>query len=98
MATVTTVTCDRCGVANTYHGVTMHSLVLTGTQYDICKKCVEVIDQVMKMSIHRGLLIGAQAVEMLQDDLDDDRMAELCGCSGSHLSKTLRHIEEHMDE
>ena len=98
MATVTTITCDRCGVANTYHGVTMHSLVLAGAQYDVCRKCVEVVDQVMEMSIHRGLLIGAEALENLQKSVGDDRMLELCGCSGSHLSDTLRHIEKHMDE
>lgn len=98
MATVTTITCDRCGVQNTYHGVTMHSLVLAGAQYDVCRKCVEVVDQVMEMSIHRGLLIGAEAPEMLQDELNDDRMAELCGCSSSHIVETLRYVEEHMDE
>ena len=98
MATVITITCDRCGMQSTYHGVTMHDMTLGNAHFDVCGKCFDVIDQVMKMSIHRGLLIGAQAVEMLQDDLDDERMAELCGCSGSHLSETLRHIEEHMDE
>ena len=98
MVKVTTITCDRCGVANTYRGVTMHSLVLTGTQYDVCQKCVEVINRVMKNNINEGLLIGAKALENLQKSVGDDRMLELCGCSGSHLSKTLRHIEEHMDE
>ena len=96
MATVKYMVCDRCGVANTYHGVTMHSLVLTGTQYDVCQKCVEVIDRVMKNNINEGLLIGAKALENLQKSVGDDRMLELCGCSGSHLSKTLRHIEENI--
>lgn len=98
MATVTTITCDRCGVANTHHGVTMRTLVLANTPHDICNKCLNVMDLVMKKSIHGGLLVGAEALEMLQEDLGDDRMLELCGCSGSHLSDTLRHIEEHMDE
>lgn len=98
MATVTTITCDRCGVKNTYHGVTMATAQLGATRYDVCNKCYSVLDLVMKKSIHGGLLVGAEAIEMLQDDLGDDRMTELCGCSGSHLSDTLRHIEEHMDE
>lgn len=98
MATVSFTTCDRCGVHSTYHGVKMYSLVLCGIQHDICDKCLDVIDRVMKNDINEGLLLGAKALENLQKSVGDDRMAELCGCSGSHLSKTLRHIEKHMDE
>lgn len=98
MATVSYVTCDRCGVQSTYHGVVMYPMQLGSAKHDVCGKCYDVIDLVMKNSIHGGLLVGAKALEMLQEDLGDDRMLELCGCSGSYLSDTLREIEEHMDE
>lgn len=98
MATVSYMTCDRCGVQSTYHGVVMYPMQLGAAQRDVCGKCYDVIDLVMKNSIHGGLLIGAKAVDDLAEELGDDHAAALFGCSSSYISDTLRSVEEHMDE
>ena len=65
---------------------------------DLCHKCRDELKALFNNSIHARLLVGAKAVEDLAEKVGDDRMLALCGCSGSHLSDPLRHIEEHMDK
>ena len=98
MATITIIKCDRCGQSNEKHSLLFRGVSLDRAQHDICETCYRTISGVIANDIHEGLLLGAKAVEDLQENIGDDRMAALCGCSGSHLSDTLREVEKHMDE
>ena len=61
-------------------------------------ECQDELKALFNSSIHARLLAGAKALEDLAEEVGDDRAAELCGCSSSHLADSLREIEEAISE
>ena len=98
MAKVNYTVCDRCEAESTQENVKISEFSFDKRTLDLCHKCKDELKALFNHSIHARLLAGAKALEDLAEKVGDDRMLELCGCSGSHLSDTLRHIEEHMDK
>ena len=94
MATITFTTCDRCGAKDNQEGVKISMFLFDQKSLDLCYRCQNELKALFNNSIHARLLAGAKAVEDLAEELGDDRAAELCGCSSSHLADTLREIEE----
>ena len=98
MATVKYTVCDRCGAKDNQEGVKISIFQFKNKTPDLCYKCQDELEALFNNSIHARLLAGAKAVEDLAEELGDDRAAELCGCSSSHLADTLREIEENIGE
>ena len=86
--------CDRCEAKSTQENVKISEFSFDKKILDLCHKCQDELKALFNNSIHARLLAGAKAVEDLAEELGDDRAAELCGCSSSHLADTLREIEE----
>ena len=94
MAIVKYMVCDRCKAKSTQENVKISEFSFDKKILDLCHKCLDELKALFNNSIHARLLAGAKAVEDLAEELGDDRAAELCGCSSSHLADTLREIEE----
>ena len=94
MATVKYVVCDRCEAKSTQENVKISMFLFDQKTLDLCHRCQDELKALFNNSIHARLLAGAKAIEDLAEELGDDRAAELCGCSSSHLADTLREIEE----
>lgn len=94
MATVKYTVCDRCEAKDTQEGVRISMFQFEQKTLDLCHKCQEELKALFNNSIHARLLAGARAIEDLAEELGDDRAAELCGCSSSHLADTLRELED----
>lgn len=86
--------CDRCEAKSTQEGVRISEFGFDKRTLDLCHKCQVELKALFNNSIHARLLAGVKALEDLAEELGDDRAAELCGCSSSHLADTLREIEE----
>ena len=91
MATVQYTVCDRCEAKSTQENVKISKF-----SFDLCHKCQDELKALFNHSIHARLLAGAKALEDLAEEVGDDRAAELCGCSSSHLAESLREIEENI--
>ena len=96
MATVKYMVCDRCEAKSTQENVKISTFAFDQKMLDLCRKCQDELKALFNHSIHARLLAGAKALEDLAEELGDDRAAELCGCSSSHLADTLREIEENI--
>lgn len=94
MATVKYMVCDRCEAKSTQEGVKISMFNFEQKTLDLCHRCQDELKALFNNSIHARLLAGAKAIEDLAEELGDDRAAELCGCSSSHLADTLRELEE----
>jgi hypothetical protein len=92
MAKVTYTVCDRCEAKSMQENVKISGFSFDKKTLDLCHKCQDELKALFNHSIHARLLAGAKALE----DLADDRAAELCGCSSSHLAESLREIEENI--
>lgn len=88
--------CDRCEAKSTQENVKISEFSFNKKTLDLCHKCQDELKALFNNSIHARLLAGAKALEDLAEELGDDRAAELCGCSSSHLADTLREIEENI--
>ena len=98
MATVKYTICDRCKAKSTQENVKISMFSFDTEALDLCHKCQAELKALFNHSIHARLLAGAKALEDLAEELGDDRAAELCGCSSSHLAESLREIEENIGE
>ena len=98
MAKVTYTVCDRCKAKSTQETVKISGFSFDKKTLDLCHKCQDELKALFNHSIHARLLAGAKAIEDLAEELGDDRAAELCGCSSSHLADSLREIEEAISE
>ena len=96
MATVHYKVCDRCEAKSTQENVKISTFDFDQKTLDLCRKCQDELKALFNHSIHARLLAGAKALEDLAEELGDDRAAELCGCSSSHLADTLREVEENI--
>ena len=96
MATVQYTVCDRCKAKSTQENVKISKFSFDKKTLDLCHKCQDELKALFNHSIHARLLAGAKALEDLAEEVGDDRAAELCGCSSSHLADTLREIEENI--
>ena len=96
MARVHYTVCDRCEAKSTQENVKISVFKFDQKALDLCHKCQDELKALFNNSIHARLLAGAKALEDLAEELGDDRAAELCGCSSSHLADTLREIEENI--
>ena len=96
MATVKYIVCDRCEAKSTQENVKISTFAFDQKMLDLCHKCQDELKALFNNSIHARLLAGAKALEDLAEEVGDDRAAELCGCSSSHLADTLREIEENI--
>lgn len=96
MARVHYTVCDRCEAKSTQENVKISVFKFDQKALDLCRKCQDELKALFNHSIHARLLAGAKALEDLAEELGDDRAAELCGCSSSHLADTLREIEENI--
>lgn len=96
MATVKYMVCDRCEAKSTQDGVKIGMFNFDQKTLDLCLHCQEELKALFNHSIHARLLAGAKAIEDLAKEVGDDRAAELCGCSSSHLAESLREIEENI--
>lgn len=96
MAKVNYTVCDRCEAKTTQEGVEISEFSFDQKTLDLCHKCQDELKALFNHSIHARLLAGAKALEDLAEELGDDRAAELCGCSSSHLAESLREIEENI--
>ena len=94
MATVKYMVCDRCEAKSTQENVKISTFAFDQKMLDLCHKCQDELKALFNNSIHARLLAGAEALEDLAEEVGDDRAAELCGCSSSHLADSLREIEE----
>ena len=94
MATVKYMVCDRCKAKSTQETVKISRFSFDKKALDLCHKCQDELKALFNHSIHARLLAGAKALEDLAEEVGDDRAAELCGCSSSHLADSLREIEE----
>ena len=92
MAKVNYTVCDRCEAKSTQENVKISEFSFDQKTLDLCHECQDELKALFNHSIHARLLAGAKALE----DLADDRAAELCGCSSSHLADTLREIKENI--
>lgn len=96
MAKVNYTVCDRCEAKSTQDGVKIGMFSFDQKMLDLCLHCQEELKALFNHSIHARLLAGAKALEDLAEEVGDDRAAELCGCSSSHLAESLREIEENI--
>ena len=96
MAIVRYTVCDRCEAKSTQDGVKIGMFSFDQKMLDLCHKCQDELKALFNHSIHARLLAGAKALEDLAEEVGDDRAAELCGCSSSHLAESLREIEENI--
>ena len=94
MAKVNYTVCDRCEAKSTQENVKISAFSFDKKTLDLCHECQDELKALFNHSIHARLLAGAKALE----ELGDDRAAELCGCSSSHLAESLREIEEAISE
>ena len=98
MAKVTYTVCDRCEAKSTQENVKISGFSFDQKTLDLCHECQDELKALFNHSIHARLLAGAKALEDLAEEVGDDRAAELCGCSSSHLADSLREIEEAISE
>ena len=98
MATVKYMVCDRCEAKSTQENVKISGFSFDKKTLDLCHTCQDELKALFNSSIHARLLAGAKALEDLAEEVGDDRAAELCGCSSSHLADSLREIEEAISE
>lgn len=98
MAKVNYTVCDRCEAKSTQENVKISEFSFDQKTLDLCHECQDELKALFNHSIHARLLAGAKALEDLAEELGDDRAAELCGCSSSHLAESLREIEEAISE
>ena len=98
MAKVTYTVCDRCEAKSTQENVKISGFSFDLKTLDLCHECQDELKALFNHSIHARLLAGAKALEDLAEEVGDDRAAELCGCSSSHLADSLREIEEAISE
>ena len=96
MARVQYMVCDRCKTKSTQENVKISGFSFDKKTLDLCHKCQDELKALFNNSIHARLLAGAKALEDLAEEVGDDRAAELCGCSSSHLADTLREVEENI--
>ena len=96
MATVKYMVCDRCEAKSTQENVKISGFSFDKKTLDLCHTCQDELEALFNHSIHARLLAGAKALEDLAEELGDDRAAELCGCSSSHLADSLREIQENI--
>lgn len=96
MAKVNYTVCDRCEAKSTQDGVKIGMFSFDQKMLDLCHECQDELKALFNHSIHARLLAGAKALEDLAEEVGDDRAAELCGCSSSHLAESLREIEENI--
>ena len=96
MAKVHYTVCDRCEAKSTQENVKISEFSFDKRTLDLCHKCKDELKALFNHSIHARLLAGAKALEDLAEEVGDDRAAELCGCSSSHLAESLREIEENI--
>ena len=94
MAKVNYTVCDRCEAKSTQENVKISEFSFDQKTLDLCHECQDELKALFNHSIHARLLAGAKALEDLAEEVGDDRAAELCGCSSSHLADSLREIEE----
>lgn len=98
MAKVNYTVCDRCKAKSTQENVKISGFSFDKKTLDLCHECQDELKALFNHSIHARLLAGAKALEDLAEEVGDDRAAELCGCSSSHLAESLREIEEAISE
>ena len=96
MAKVNYTICDRCEAKSTQENVKISEFKFDQKTLDLCHECQDELKALFNHSIHARLLAGAKALEDLAEELGDDRAAELCGCSSSHLADSLREIQENI--
>ena len=96
MARVHYTVCDRCEAKSTQENVKISAFSFDKKTLDLCHECQDELKALFNHSIHARLLAGAKAIEDLAEELGDDRAAELCGCSSSHLADSLREIQENI--
>ena len=96
MAKVNYTVCDRCEAKSTQENVKISAFSFDKKTLDLCHECQDELKALFNHSIHARLLAGAKAIEDLAEELGDDRAAELCGCSSSHLADSLREIQENI--
>ena len=92
MASVTYTVCDRCKAKSTQENVKISGFSFDKRTLDLCHTCQDEL----KALFNYSMLAGAKALEDLAEEVGDDRAAELCGCSSSHLAESLREIEENI--
>ena len=98
MAKVNYTVCDRCEAKSTQENVKISEFKFDQKTLDLCHECQNELKALFNHSIHARLLAGAKAIEDLAEEVGDNRAAELCGCSSSHLADSLRKIEEAISE
>ena len=96
MAKVNYTVCDRCEAKSTQENVKISEFSFDQKTLDLCHECQDELKALFNRSIHARLLAGAKALEDLAEEVGDDRAAELCGCSSSHMAESLREIEENI--
>ena len=96
MAKVNYTVCDRCEAKSTQENVKISEFSFNKKTLDLCHECQDELKALFNHSIHARLLAGAKALEDLAEEVGDDRAAELCGCSSSHLAESLREIQENI--
>ena len=89
MAKVSYTVCDRCEAKSTQENVKISEFSFNKKTLDLCHECQNELKALFNHSIHARLLA---------EEVGDDRAAELCGCSSSHLADSLRKIEEAISE
>ena len=96
MAKVNYTVCDRCEAKSTQENVKISEFSFDQKTLDLCHECQDELKALFNHSIHARLLAGAKALEDLAEEVGDDRAAELCGCSSSHLAESLRKTQENI--